>query len=101
MPRGKAYPKIPAGRNATVRSPSFPFACSTSSSALAFDSLYASKGFSGKGRRSSTSMTSWPLKTTPALLVKTSFLICNDTAAAITAFVPSTFTFQYIAGSRP
>jgi hypothetical protein len=66
------YPKMPAGRRATVSKPSVPLAARTSSSAFALDSLYASSGFSGNGIRSSTLMRSWPLKTTPAELVYTS-----------------------------
>jgi len=85
---------MPAGLRATVSSPPFPLAAKTISSALALVSLYASIDVSAKGKRSSALMISAPLKTTPQELVKTSFFTPVCIAAAITAFVPSTLTFQ-------
>lgn len=93
------HPKRPAGRRATVYKPPLPFASSTICSALDFDSLYASIAFAGGGSRSSMSTRLSPLKTTPAELVYTSFDTPLATAADMTAFVPSTLTFQYNAGS--
>ena len=83
---------MPAGRSATVKRPPFPLASKTSTSALALESLYASMGTSGKGTRSSMSMISAPLNTTPAELVKTNLRTPVSCAAAIIAFVPSTLT---------
>ena len=83
---------MPAGRSATVRRPPFPLASKTATSALALESLYASMGTSGKGTRSSISMISTPLNTTPAELVNTNLRTPVSCAAAIIVFVPSTLT---------
>jgi hypothetical protein len=96
---GRTYPKIPAGRSATVRRPPLPFASKTAVSAFALESLYASIGTSGNAMRSSTSLISPPLNTTPAELVNTSLRTPVSTAAAMMACVPSTFTLWKIAGS--
>ena len=86
---------MPAGLSAQVMSPSRPFAPSTSASALALVSLYASIGIAGKSSLSSTSTTSSvPEKTTPAEEVKTSFLIPFLTHVAMTVRVPTMLTFS-------